>query len=403
MKLLKGKYLLVLIAVCGMTAAGLGMLTNVSGLFFTPISEEMHVGRGSVSMTLTISNLISAVGGIIAAKHVRGTNLRKVMILCASVFAGCTALLAICNSLFPLYLLNAVRGFAAGVIGNVLITMMISNWYHTSTGLITSIAMGCSGLAGAAFSPRLSAVFQSAGWRAAYVVSAVIIFVLYIPAIFFPIAYRPDDLEMEPMGGDQREAVVPGETPVSSAVDSKLFLFAVIFAVLVAFISSFPPHMPSVATSYGFSPAVGSAMLSAALIANTGGKLLFGVLADRIGAKRSIFIYCIIFVCSTILLLFVRTSALMVPYAILFGVVYSLPTVALVLFVRESFGVDQYPRTYPKISMVMTIVNAFGTTIIGFLYDLTGNYTLPLFICMAVGLLTMLVTFLTFQRLKKKA
>ena len=55
MKQLKGKYLMVLIAVCGIAAASMGMLTNVSGLFFTPISEELGVGRGSVSLTLTIS------------------------------------------------------------------------------------------------------------------------------------------------------------------------------------------------------------------------------------------------------------------------------------------------------------------------------------------------------------
>ena len=41
MKQLKGKYLMVLIAVCGIAAASMGMLTNVSGLFFTPISEEL--------------------------------------------------------------------------------------------------------------------------------------------------------------------------------------------------------------------------------------------------------------------------------------------------------------------------------------------------------------------------
>ena len=55
MKLPKGKYLMVLVSMCGLIAVSLGLLVNVSGLFFAPIAEELGVGRGEVSMTLTIS------------------------------------------------------------------------------------------------------------------------------------------------------------------------------------------------------------------------------------------------------------------------------------------------------------------------------------------------------------
>lgn len=41
-----GRYLLVLIGMCGLLASGVGLVTNVSGLFFTPIMEEFGVLRG---------------------------------------------------------------------------------------------------------------------------------------------------------------------------------------------------------------------------------------------------------------------------------------------------------------------------------------------------------------------
>ncbi len=397
MKQLRGTYLKVLIAICGIVAAALGMLTNVSGLFFTPIAAELGVGRGSVSMTLTISNLIFAVGGIFAVRFIRIFHFKRILILGAAIFAGSTALMAACSSLIPLYILNAVRGFAAGVVGNVTVTMMITNWFHSNTGLITSIAMGFSGVAGAVITPVLSAVIERFGWRQAYIVDAVIIALLYLPAILMKISFRPDDMSMEPMGelSEVKTVAPPQENP---SLDRVLLLLAFAYAILVAFISSFPPHMPSVATSFGFSAAVGSGMLSACLVANTLGKIAFGVLADKLGTRLAIFLYCIIFGAAAILLLTIHVVGLMVPFAVMFGVVYTLPTVALVLIVRDAFGGALYASVYPKISMAMTIVNAFGTTIIGYIYDGTGSYTIPLILCAAIAGLSIVVTLLVYQR-----
>ena len=51
MKGLKGKYIMVLIAMCGVIGAVLGLVTNVAGLFFEPVAAEFGRGKGEVSMT----------------------------------------------------------------------------------------------------------------------------------------------------------------------------------------------------------------------------------------------------------------------------------------------------------------------------------------------------------------
>lgn len=43
---LSGRHLLVVVAMCGLLASGVGLVTNVAGLFFTPVSEEFGVLRG---------------------------------------------------------------------------------------------------------------------------------------------------------------------------------------------------------------------------------------------------------------------------------------------------------------------------------------------------------------------
>ena len=53
-------YWMVVIAGCGLISTSIGLGVNVSGLFFGPIASDFGVGRGSVSATLTVYNLVQA-------------------------------------------------------------------------------------------------------------------------------------------------------------------------------------------------------------------------------------------------------------------------------------------------------------------------------------------------------
>ena len=83
MRGLRGKYLLVLVAMCGMIATSLGILTNTAGLFFSPVSEDFGTGVGNVSLTLTICNLAYAASGMTVSA--RATLLRPALQWLAAV------------------------------------------------------------------------------------------------------------------------------------------------------------------------------------------------------------------------------------------------------------------------------------------------------------------------------
>lgn len=64
----------VLLVCCCMVASTIGILTNSAGVFFTSVADSFGVGRGSVSLTLTISNMAYAVGGLFTVKWIRNAN-----------------------------------------------------------------------------------------------------------------------------------------------------------------------------------------------------------------------------------------------------------------------------------------------------------------------------------------
>ena len=386
LKKLRGKYLMVLLAMCGLVSSTLGMMTNVAGIFFTPIAEEFGKSTASVNLTLTISNLAFAVAGIFSARWIKPKNFRPAVLCFTLLFVGATALLSVCRSLAALYACNAVRGFAAGLIGNVLATSIIGRWFLSDTGFITSLAFGCSGLIGALFNPVLESVIQSAGWRTAYLVSAGIILLLNLPAVVFPISFLPEDSGMKAIG---EPAAVPEKGEPARGKDSGLviLLIATVSISLASMVCATPQLFKSVAATYGLEQ-TGVAMMSVVLIMNTAGKFMFGFMTDRLGVRRSIMIYGLIIAAGILLLLLVRVSGVMLVSAAMMGLCYSIPTVGAVMISRELFSPDQYARVFPKINLGGSVANALGYPLLGAIYDQTGKYDGALILVFGIILLS---------------
>ena len=60
MNKLTSKHLMLIVSMCGLIGIVLGLGVNVSGVFFSPIAEELGIGKGSVSMTASIFSLAIA-------------------------------------------------------------------------------------------------------------------------------------------------------------------------------------------------------------------------------------------------------------------------------------------------------------------------------------------------------
>ena len=418
------RYILILISCCGLSAAALGMLTNVAGVFFTPVADDLGVGRGLVSLTYTISCLALAAGGLLTVRITSRLPLRVVVISAGLLFALSTAGCGLAKGILVLYILNAVRGLAAGVIGNVLVTQIMNSWFLKNTGTFTSIAMALSGLTGAVFSLVLSKIIAAADWRAGYYTAAAISLLFELPAMLFLRSIKPQDAGYAPYGsgsddhtsvsGSGAPAVRPSETTetvlppadpvyadaVSSKTLLKAFLLTLFFAMSAALATSYPQHFPGISESLIHSPETGALMVTICLIMNSVGKLTLGVLTDRFGTRRSVLLFSSLLFSGFLLLLFVRKPAGMFPAAALIGLSYALSTVGIVMMVRTVFGLERYNQIYPRIVLFATVSSAFGSSLIGFIYDGTGSYIPAFILVIAVIALEIAAVFTVFKMKK---
>ncbi len=395
-------YWLVVIAGCGMIGTCLGLGVNVAGLFFSPIAKDFNVGRGSVSATLMVYNLIQAFTGLAAPASLRRFGLKKMVIFGTVIQAVTTFLLSVSPNVLVLMILNGIRGFASGLIGTVTVTVMINYWFNKNNGLMTSIAMGFSGLAAALLSPILSGIIANAGWRTGYMVLALITVLFNLPAILFPIALKPDYKYMEPYGGRKETSSEVTGSQSDLSISAVMLVILMVYTGCAAAASALPQHFSGIAESYGMLQ-TGALMVSACMISNTAGKILLGTLIDRFGAKLSISIYAAVIVCGALLIVISRSSVILIAAAAIYGLCYSMGTVSTAMLTREMFGPAKYSRVYPKLAMATTISNAVFTTVVGMLYDMSGTYSTVILFLGCLIVLAFCMVQLAYARKAKMA
>ena len=373
-----GRHLLVLIGMCGLLASGVGLVTNVAGLFLSPIAEEFGILSGAASLTMTVCNVSFAIGGLFAPRFLKEGSFKATLIAGTAILAGATAALSLCPSIMPIYVLCVARGLAAGTLGFVFVTSVLNQWFVSGVGLATSIAMACSGLAGAAFSPIVGAVVSGAGWRAGYILLAVLTVALNLPAILFLPSLDPRSSGFQALGADEAPAP-PAEPQQGSAAAParpiKPLVFAAVFAfgVFASAVTALPQHFPTLAELYGLA-GTGATMLSVCMVANSLGKIVFGALVDKLGNRTSTIIYSGIILGAMAILLVLRVPGAMVVAAMMYGLCYALGTVSGTMLTRDAFGLENYGKVYPVVSLAGAMSNAVFSSVIGFMYDFSGGY-----------------------------
>lgn len=371
----------VLVVCCCIIAASIGMLTNSAGVFFTPIAEDLGVGKGAVSMSLTLANIAYAFGGLMTVKVIHENNFKKMVFLFGTVYAISTALLSIAQSVFLLYVFSLIRGASTGIAGMVLVTILINNHYKEGVGFATSIALGFSGIAGALLSLVFSWMIGIAGWRLTYVVEGILAFFLYLPCIVGPVSLN-NRIKEDSVESKDTTASTTGIVPLP------IFVLVCAYAFLIASVTALPQHFPSLAST----AAVGSLMVSVTMVMNTAGKIILGAISDKIGAEKALEGYGVLVVIGLVILVVCKSHPIFsIVGAVLVGLVYAMSAVGAVLLSQNLFR-ESYNAYYPKVSLVGTISNALFTTAVGFVYDIANSYDpalwlAALFAIIAIGTL----------------
>lgn len=372
------KYYKTLGICCCLIASSIGVAINSSGVFYPAISESLQITQGSVSFSGTLLMICSAITSLFIPKLMERIVMKKMMMISAILAAFSTILIPIIPLTPIFYVCSALRGVSISFFSAVPITILMNHWFHKNYGLFTSIVLGCSGITSAMLSPLLVGVINEYGWQIAYICMGMIQLILCFPAILGKFTLTPQEQQIVPYGTKQKTVTDSDIVYEHNQTDRKdiinQFCIFLLFASFITAITGVCQHFTSICEESQMPIGVTAFVMTAVMLGNISFKFLIGFLSDRIGAFVSCTLMISINVFAAIIFMLFHTPILYLLSSYLFGAIYSVSAVGIVLLIKEIFGETLYSRLYPIVSFTSNIAMALAIFFVGFLYDITQTY-----------------------------
>ena len=123
-----------------------------------------------------------------------------------------------------------------------------------------------------------------------------------------------------------------------------------------------------------------------------------GVIIQRFGTREAILLSTGLVFLGLLGLALLHGQVAMMVCAALIGFAYSQGSVGVVMATSELFGVRRYSAIYPKISLGTTLGNAGSATLIGFIYDISGGYTITLWLYLGLAAIGIFCAMMAYRR-----
>jgi MFS family permease len=366
-----------------MSCVGIGAMFSLA-VFLQPIAQDTGWSRAAVSGAMTLDFLTMGVAafGWGALSDRVGT---RIVVLIGAVLLGLGLVLASrATSLLQFQLTYGVLiGIAAGGLFAPMIALTTS-WFETHRSLAVSLVSAGMGVAPMTISPFASWLVSSYDWRTAQLTIGIAAWVLLVPATLL---VRPPPA-----------AAAAGATPGSVAADAPamtagqalrsppFIVLALTFFTCCAAHSGPIFHTVSYAMVCGLPPLAAVTIYSVEGLAGLGGRLLLGILADRIGVKPVLVTGLVIQALAAGTYLFASRLSEFYSVAVVFGMAYGGVMPLYAVLAREYFGPRIMGTIFGAAAMVSSLGMALGPLVGGWIFDTFNSYSWLYISSFAIGL-----------------
>ena len=388
---------MVLVAFC-VDFVAVGFFFYSYGVFFKSIAADFGGSRLGVSVGLSITQAVGAFVAPVVGRALDRYPLRNVMGAGAMLMGTGFLALSQVQTQAQFYLvLGVFIGLGASSMGSLATSKLVTNWFDRRRGTALGIAAAGVSLSGVVM-PYISAeLIGSFGWRAGFLFYGGFTLLVVVPLVFRFVVSRPEDVGLRPDGALPLVSAAGDDSPAKPrlslrdvARNHNFWTIVLTFALLFCCMSATLTHMIPRLTDSGYSLVQASLVMSLCAGAAVFGKLTFGWLGDRMPLRRLLLVV-IAMQFSGQLIMFVASGYWMtVLGAALFG--YGLggvvPTQGTI--VGKTFGRERFGSVLGLMRPAMFPVQILGVPFAGWIFDVTGAYTLAFQIFLGIYFLAAL-------------
>lgn len=343
-------------------------------VYLQPIADETGWTRAGISGAMTVGFIVMGVAGFIWGTQTDRIGARPV-ILVAAVLLGLGLFLA--SRATDLLMFQIAYGGLIGASGGAFFAPLIATtlgWFDKHRSLAVSLVSLGGGIAPMTMTPLATVLIANYGWRNAMMTTAIAAVALIIPAAFL-IRRAPMVMAEAPSPGSDVAPAEPAPTNMGAIFRKpQFFILAGVFFLCCAAHSGPIFHTVSYAMLCGASALAAASIYSVEGFAGLFGRVIFGVLADRIGVKRVIVAGLALQAVGIYSYIYVSELPHFYMLAMVLGLVYGGVMPLYSVLARDYFGPNVMGTVLGGITMTSSIGMAFGPLGGGWLFDTFGDY-----------------------------
>jgi MFS family permease len=388
-------------------AGGLLGCVAIGSMFSLPVllrptAADTGWSVTGVSSAMTIGFLAMAFGSMAWGSLSDRFGPRAIVLTGSVILSASLALASRASSLIEFQL---VFGLLVGAGAAAIIAPMmacVTGWFDTHRSLAVSLVSAGMGMAPMTMSPLAAWLVSAYDWRTALLMVAGVAAVLMIPTSF--LVRRAPALEQGAAALPAHDSA-PSMT-IAQALKSPPFVILVLTNFFCCATHSGPIfHTVSYAVTCGIPLIAAVSIYSVEGLAGMGGRIAFGILGDRLGAKNVLVSGLLLQAFGALAYVFVRGLGGFYTVAAVFGFIYAGVMPLYAVLARENFPLRMMGTVIGGTAMAGSLGMALGPVAGGMIYDAFASYTW-LYVgawAMGVGAFLIAMTFRPFPKEKTEA
>jgi len=349
------------------------------GVYLTELHRIHGWPTALISGAITGFYLLTAALVVFISDAIARLGPKRVMLIGACCFGSAVAMLAFIDALWQLYALYALMAVGAATMHVGSISNVVGLWFDRQRPLAISLALNGASSGGILVTPVLVLAIASYGFAQAIIGSVVIMAAIMLPAIALWVD-RP-----RLAAATQATATQGPWTRKGALRSARFWSVAAPFAMALTAQVGFLVHQIA-----ALEPAMGRAQAALSVAALTVmailGRFGLGAFARRLDMRR----FAAWSVASQAVALLVLTAtadpAALMAACIVFGLSAGNLLTLPALVIQREFEATSFGMLVGLSWAVSQFTYAFGPGVMGLLRDLTGAYTVPLWLCAALDL-----------------
>jgi MFS family permease len=362
------------------TCVGFGAMMSL-GVFLQPMAEAMGWSRTGIATAAMLNFLFMGAGAVMWGSLSDRLGTRTVVLSGGLVLGLGMVLASRAGSLLQFQLLFGAMVGVASASFYAPMTALTTRWFTRHRSLAVALVSAGLSVGSTIMAPLAGWLIATYGWRTAMLVIGDLVWVVVIPVAF--LVRNPP----RPAAGSPGGVSGPPELTIGRVLRTPQFAAIALTHFACCAAHSGPIfHLVSHAIDRGVPAMAAATILSVGGLASLAGKLVCGVVADRLGAKRVLVAGLALQAVAISLYLFTSGLAGFYVLGLAFGIAYGGVMPLYAILVREYFGERLVGTIFGAVSLMATLGMAIGPLTGGWLYDALGSYAWMFIGSSAIGL-----------------